>query len=436
MPDEVPTDRVELLNDLKLLRRRRNYVDPTKTPRLRRVALAGGGTASEFVKVHECLKEAAGQLPAPTGDALLAILGVTTFGATAPERREIAARLLETTPYSLERNSEEDLIATLVDQLLALETIRSASSSSESEPRPVEREDPEADGSEVAAGPGPAARGGRTGSDSLPNSPIATFEPIPPVGDELPQHDCPEVPDPTDQLTGTTDLADPSAKTPSGTTRRILPGRTLRLAVPLGAAMVIALVATLAASGNWPFGTGAPSSSTHIPQPNAKVAATCPTPRAGTGTLPVNQASAPVTVRLLAQASTSRTWDAYLAPVMPAATVRYLLEYRNGSRTDQDQVILRTNLAPDTLLRPDSTCLYDESNPEGLLVVSNDVSQGGLNVGNFGPGATAYLMYSLAMPPTGDIACGNTTITTVGVAHPHGMNEFENSAQVNVGKSC
>ena len=199
---------------------------------------------------------------------------------------------------------------------------------------------------------------------------------------------------------------------------------------------IIALVASLVLAASI-VGIIVTSSSSKGPPTNRSAGSTTclsTTTRSNGAALP--KSTAPVEIRILQQLPNSQVWSDTIGPVTPGAIVRFLLSYKNGGDEVENQVVLRVNLAPLTLLVPNSACLYDVSHPHGLLMKSNDVDQGGFNIGNFGARANAYLLFSVAMPPSNDLKCGQTTFDTVGVARPRGMNEHENAALTAVIKQC
>jgi hypothetical protein len=346
-------------------------------------------------------------MPQPNGDGILMILGVTSGERIRVSiRRNKAAAILGVKASYVEK-LEEPLLEGLAEQILAAAALVTAQD-------PGERSE---------------SQGERTDSD-FPG--VATSTSI-----------------------SATSLMERVAEEPGGTASKDL--KNDGSAVVLGSApqvepseegahrrvvfYIVTAAALIAAVGTglvfW-ISRSTPVHYTHLPAPDAisQFGSSCPSVKSTADPLPPSSVANPLSVRLLAQPAGSRSWYTFLAPVHPAATVRYLLSYRNGSNHDQDQVVLRTNLAPLTLLVPGSTCLYDDSHPGGLLIRSNAVSGGGINVGNFGPGAAAYLLFSVSMPLSGDIECGDTSITTVGVARPQGMDEFVNSARIDITRSC
>ena len=120
----------------------------------------------------------------------------------------------------------------------------------------------------------------------------------------------------------------------------------------------------------------------------------------------------------------------------PGDTVKYMITYTNTGNTVENQVVIRDNLPPKMVLVPNSTYLYNVANPNGFLFPNNDITQGGEVIGNYGAGANAYVVFKVTIPTADKLACGNTQFTNVGVVRPQNMNEFENSAIVNVNKVC
>jgi uncharacterized repeat protein (TIGR01451 family) len=142
-------------------------------------------------------------------------------------------------------------------------------------------------------------------------------------------------------------------------------------------------------------------------------------------------------VTLQEEASQNRNcWTAALAPVMPGSTIKYLIIYQNTSNEVQNQVIARINLAPGLLLVTNSTHLADASYPKGVLINSNDVSLGGIDMGNFGSKANAFIEFRVGIPPISDLTCGVNDLRSVGVIAPRGMDAWYNTASIQVQKNC
>lgn len=119
----------------------------------------------------------------------------------------------------------------------------------------------------------------------------------------------------------------------------------------------------------------------------------------------------------------------------PGDTLKYLISYKNTGNSVQNQVILRDNLPPKMTLVPGTTYLADASHPSGVKV-DDTITQGGVNAGNFGAGANAFVTFQVKVPEADQLACGDTEFRNVGVVRPQGMNEYYNTAVTTVTKQC
>jgi uncharacterized repeat protein (TIGR01451 family) len=119
----------------------------------------------------------------------------------------------------------------------------------------------------------------------------------------------------------------------------------------------------------------------------------------------------------------------------PGDTLKYLITYKNTGNSIQNQVVLRDNLPPKMTLVPGTTSLADASHPSGVAV-ADTVTQGGINAGNFGAGANAFVTFEVTVPAADQLACGVTEFRNVGVVRPQDMNEYYNTAITTVNKVC
>lgn len=143
-----------------------------------------------------------------------------------------------------------------------------------------------------------------------------------------------------------------------------------------------------------------------------------------------------VYVTLTEKLSLNDCWSQYLAPVIPGSTLRFLISYRNLTHLVQRNVVVRVILPAKVQLVPNSTRLYDGSYPKGFYVASNDLSEGGLIIGSYDSGATAYVTFSLAVPVGDNVSCGWTDFQPTAIAQPNGMAEFYNRGGLEVVKQC
>jgi len=142
-----------------------------------------------------------------------------------------------------------------------------------------------------------------------------------------------------------------------------------------------------------------------------------------------------VTVTKQVEKSTDTNKWATSNTANPGDTLKYLISYTNSGNAVEDQVILRDNLPAHETLVPGTTYLADASHPNGVKV-EDLVNQGGINAGNFGAGANAFLTFEVKLDDASKFQCGTTTLTNVGVAHPKNMSEYYSMAKTTVTKTC
>ena len=121
---------------------------------------------------------------------------------------------------------------------------------------------------------------------------------------------------------------------------------------------------------------------------------------------------------------------------MPGDTLKYKISYKNNGNTTQNSVVIRDSLPLKMSLVPGSTYLYNATNPNGVRYNSDNITHGGIVIGNYGPGAIAYITFKVKMPAVTALNCGQTTFTNVGVAQPQGMNEYYDTALTTTNKVC
>lgn len=131
----------------------------------------------------------------------------------------------------------------------------------------------------------------------------------------------------------------------------------------------------------------------------------------------------------------SNKWSANNS-AKPGDTMRYAISYQNTSNAQQKQVVIRDALPAKMQLVPGSTMLYNSSNPGGVKIASDGVTAGGIVIGNYGPGANAYVIFEATFVPADQLACGNNEFRNLGYARPEGMGEYFNSAVTTVKRDC
>jgi hypothetical protein len=154
------------------------------------------------------------------------------------------------------------------------------------------------------------------------------------------------------------------------------------------------------------------------------------------GPLKVGQGNA-VHATLSVGTDNTPCWTPIVAPVSSGATFRYMISYQNNSNKKQEKVVVRVSLAPGLLLVPASTYLFNSTNPDGVLIESNNITGGGIVIGGYLPGGGAYVVFSAGFPFNADLKCGGTTdMRSVGAVRPEGMSWYYNTAITQTYKRC
>jgi uncharacterized repeat protein (TIGR01451 family) len=120
----------------------------------------------------------------------------------------------------------------------------------------------------------------------------------------------------------------------------------------------------------------------------------------------------------------------------PGDSLKYIVSYQNTSSQQQKQVVLRDTLPAQIHLQPGTTTLYNTNNPKGLKLNSDDIAGNGVNIGNYGAGANAYVVFQAKVADAADLVCGNNGLRSVSGAKPEGQSEYFNSAITSVNKDC
>lgn len=111
-------------------------------------------------------------------------------------------------------------------------------------------------------------------------------------------------------------------------------------------------------------------------------------------------------------------------------TLEYLITFKNEGNTILRNVAVGDNLPPHVTYVAGSTMLRNGVFPAGIKITSNNITTGGIDVGNYSPGSVGYVWFQARINPA--LAPGTYKLTNVGVVRPEGMNEYYNTAITNV----
>lgn len=115
-------------------------------------------------------------------------------------------------------------------------------------------------------------------------------------------------------------------------------------------------------------------------------------------------------VRLAGTKEWSKTVDAKVGD-----KVEFQIEYTNTSDKRQEGVVIRDVLPSNLRYVPGSTKIKNESHPKVDRVPEDYLVEGGLAVGNYGPNANVYILFTAEVVDE-NLACGSNTMVNWGRA--------------------
>lgn len=119
----------------------------------------------------------------------------------------------------------------------------------------------------------------------------------------------------------------------------------------------------------------------------------------------------------------------------PGDSVDYQIEYKNIGTTKQNDVVIRDILPAGMTYVNGSTKYVNASNPNGAQA-SDNITKNGINIGNYTPGANAYVKFTAKVPTNDQLPkCGNNLFHNVARAETNNGSK-EDSADVTVPKEC
>jgi uncharacterized repeat protein (TIGR01451 family)/LPXTG-motif cell wall-anchored protein len=119
----------------------------------------------------------------------------------------------------------------------------------------------------------------------------------------------------------------------------------------------------------------------------------------------------------------------------PSETVDYLLQYKNTSATQQDDVTFRDTLPTGMTYVNGSTTFGNAKTPAGVKASDNIANGTGINVGSYAAGANAWAIFSAKAPTVDQLICGPTTLVNTGKVNVAGTSESD-TANITLNKTC
>lgn len=129
----------------------------------------------------------------------------------------------------------------------------------------------------------------------------------------------------------------------------------------------------------------------------------------------------------------SSTWVTEIT-AKPGETLAYLITFENEGNVTLNNLIIRDNLPTGLTYVNGSTKITNTLYPNGVQG-TDDVTKGGIIIGNYLPGANGYVRFNATVPATSS-ECGKKTYTNVGVVKANEIGEYYNTAIVTVDYPC
>jgi hypothetical protein len=116
--------------------------------------------------------------------------------------------------------------------------------------------------------------------------------------------------------------------------------------------------------------------------------------------------------------------------------MRYMIGYQNSGGSAQKAVLTRIALAQNAALVPGTTTITNASNPGGVATGSDALAAAGIVIGNYNPGANAFVGFDVTLPPADRLKCGDNEMRSTAVIRPEGLQEYFASALTVVRRDC
>ncbi len=121
----------------------------------------------------------------------------------------------------------------------------------------------------------------------------------------------------------------------------------------------------------------------------------------------------------------------------PGDTLEYQIEFKNTGETTLNNVIVRDTLPYGVTYIAGSTKLFNDANQNGKAVADGVVTASGINIGNYEPGKTAKVQFSVKIADNKDLPkCGDNLLKNIASVQPDGQNPKTDDADTTVPKDC
>ncbi len=121
----------------------------------------------------------------------------------------------------------------------------------------------------------------------------------------------------------------------------------------------------------------------------------------------------------------------------PGDIVEGLVRYQNSGTTKAEDVMVGVNLPKYARYIEGSTVVVNVNHLNGLPISNDNLTRGGINVGNYSPAAVGLIQFSVEFGGERSYdKCGEFELKFVGIAKAVGFDEFYNTAKVVVDNVC
>jgi uncharacterized repeat protein (TIGR01451 family) len=120
--------------------------------------------------------------------------------------------------------------------------------------------------------------------------------------------------------------------------------------------------------------------------------------------------------------------------IRPGEEVKFKIVYTNTGTEDQENVNIKDELPAGLVYVPDSTYIVNPSNPDGLKL-SDNITTDGVNIGNYGAGASAEVTFKAKAANKTNLVCGrNKLVNNAKAITDNGT--MADTAEVEIVVSC
>ena len=129
----------------------------------------------------------------------------------------------------------------------------------------------------------------------------------------------------------------------------------------------------------------------------------------------------------------AKDWQQSVQGLKPGDVVQYLVSYKNTGSTQQDGVVVKDTLPKGLSYVPGSSILTNTSNPNGKAIADGVTTGGGIKIGDYAPGAAAYVTFKATVGAAKDLECGkNTLVNKVRIDTNNGGKEATAPVEVTI----